>query len=201
LAAAVLSSGIQYTSQFQPNRQAQSLAFAAGADIIAAMKSLAHQFALAVYRRLPGALQRFANRCLNTTYGVASKVLLTTPDGRFLVVKQTYRDGWDLPGGFIDRGENPQQAAYRELREETGLTGVELSQQSVVIEPDFRMVQVLFHGQVTETPALQADGVEISAIRWVVRGDVPLTPAASEALTVMTDLKVPYHVSSCEYYR
>lgn len=32
-----------------------------------------------------------------------------------------YKGWWDLPGGFIDRGENPQAAVERELKEETGL--------------------------------------------------------------------------------
>lgn len=34
------------------------------------------------------------------------------------------RDFWDLPKGKIDKGESPQQAAVREVQEETGLRNV-----------------------------------------------------------------------------
>jgi 8-oxo-dGTP diphosphatase len=41
---------------------------------------------------------------------------------RVLLVKQNYGNKlWAVPGGAIDPGETPQDAALRELREETGL--------------------------------------------------------------------------------
>ncbi|GAA1550646.1 NUDIX hydrolase [Dactylosporangium maewongense] len=48
-------------------------------------------------------------------------VLITDPDGRVLLVKPNYNDTWTLPGGYVDEGEAPHEAAAREVREELGL--------------------------------------------------------------------------------
>jgi len=48
-------------------------------------------------------------------------------DGKILLVKrlESYVEGgkWDLPGGFLDRGETVSRGALRELAEETGWQG------------------------------------------------------------------------------
>ena len=41
-------------------------------------------------------------------------------DGAVLLVKHTYQREWYLPGGGVKRGENLEDAARREAREETG---------------------------------------------------------------------------------
>jgi 8-oxo-dGTP diphosphatase len=38
-----------------------------------------------------------------------------------LLVKPTYKDGWEIPGGAIEPGESPRSCCLRELSEELGL--------------------------------------------------------------------------------
>ncbi|WP_435863016.1 NUDIX domain-containing protein [Streptomyces massasporeus] len=38
------------------------------------------------------------------------------------MVVPTYKDYWDIPGGYVETGESPLQAASREVREEIGIT-------------------------------------------------------------------------------
>jgi 8-oxo-dGTP diphosphatase len=42
-------------------------------------------------------------------------------EDKVLLVRTSYRDCYTLPGGFVRRGEPPEQAARREMREETGI--------------------------------------------------------------------------------
>ena len=46
------------------------------------------------------------------------KVLLIERD------REPFAGKWALPGGFVDEDETPEEAARRELAEETGLSGV-----------------------------------------------------------------------------
>jgi ADP-ribose pyrophosphatase YjhB (NUDIX family) len=52
---------------------------------------------------------------------VAAGVLFRDAVGRILLARPTYKDGWDIPGGYVEPGESPKQAAAREVEEELGL--------------------------------------------------------------------------------
>lgn len=53
---------------------------------------------------------------------VTAGVIVRDGEGRVLLVEPTYRTDWLTPGGSVEAGESPRQAAAREAREELGLT-------------------------------------------------------------------------------
>lgn len=48
-------------------------------------------------------------------------IILEDDEERVLIVKANYKEHWTFPGGVIDLGETPMQAAIREIKEEVGL--------------------------------------------------------------------------------
>jgi 8-oxo-dGTP diphosphatase len=52
----------------------------------------------------------------------SSTMILENSIGQALIVKANYKPYWTFPGGIIDEGETPKEAAIRETCEEIGLT-------------------------------------------------------------------------------
>jgi 8-oxo-dGTP diphosphatase len=53
---------------------------------------------------------------------VAAGALFFDTEDRVLLVRPTYKDHWDIPGGYVEPGESPRAACIREIQEELGLT-------------------------------------------------------------------------------
>jgi 8-oxo-dGTP diphosphatase len=53
---------------------------------------------------------------------VAAGALFTDHAGRVLMVRPTYKNYRDIPGGYVEPGESPRAACIREVLEELSLT-------------------------------------------------------------------------------
>ncbi|GAA1551677.1 hypothetical protein GCM10009804_05670 [Kribbella hippodromi] len=112
---------------------------------------------------------------------------------RLLLTKRTDNGEWCLPGGAIEPGERPAEAAERETYEETGLSvrvtgliGVYSDPDVVVVYPDGRRVQivgVVFRAEVVAGEA--GCSAEVSESRWVTMEEAAgLTVVANHRLVL-----------------
>lgn len=59
----------------------------------------------------------------DSLFRLSLKAFIQNDAGEVLVVKETGRDWWDLPGGGMEQGEEIRTALARELKEEVGYEG------------------------------------------------------------------------------
>lgn len=93
-------------------------------------------------------------------------VLVVREDGRVLVTSNRRYGGWCLPGGKVEAGELPVQAAQREFREETGCH-VELADlvylaQGTSATETGRIVTMFLARRVRGTPRKVEEGTDVA---------------------------------------
>lgn len=70
-------------------------------------------------------------------FRISMKSLVRNDQNQILVVKETGRTWWDLPGGGMDHGESVKDTIARELQEEANLAGDFTYRIIAVEEPSF----------------------------------------------------------------
>ena len=108
----------------------------------------------AIWRRAPKSLRRWTVRLSHPRFAVTAGAVITDARGRVLLLKHRFRPGlgWGIPGGFLETGEQPEEALRRELREEIGL---EVEKLKVFTTRAFRkpkQVEIVFSCQAVGDP-------------------------------------------------
>lgn len=155
--------------------------------IRARMRRMAHGRLIDLWRRLPSRLKRLALRLRMSRVSLGVCALAQDEQGRLLVASHTYRKyPWGLPGGLIGRGEHPEEALARELREELG---VEASIGALVHAETWPPGQHLtLYYTATLHGAPVVDGIEIDGVRYVTPDEARklLGPAADRWLAALS---------------
>ena len=84
---------------------------------------------------------------------------------------------WALPGGFLNMDETLEEAALRELQEETGISGVQLAQfhtfSKVNRDPRHRTITTVFIGQANEHTVTPQAGDDATKVQWFPLENLP----------------------------
>ncbi|MGH9279845.1 MAG: NUDIX hydrolase [Acidimicrobiales bacterium] len=139
-----------------------------------------------LWSRLPGVVRRFVVRRATPSYHVGAICVIERSDGAVLLIRNTYRQKWGFPGGFLKRGESPSEAVLREVGEEVGAQVVIDDNPMVVVDAEFRRVDVIFSGRPVDEQAVSditPRSPEILAASWFAPDALPeLQPEAVAAL-------------------
>jgi len=126
---------------------------------------LLRRAAYRVFRWIPPAPSHAIIRATSPTYSIGAIALIEW-EGRVLALRQTHRTGMSLPGGLLERGEQPADAVVREVREETGLRIEPGDICATVFETQMRHIDVIYRVVCEHEPEVRPAS-EATAYDWL----------------------------------
>jgi 8-oxo-dGTP diphosphatase len=131
-----------------------------------------------IWRRLPAVVRFRVARTGQARFTVTVAAMLFDDQRRILLLEHVFRAdrGWGVPGGFICKGEQPEQALRRELREEVS---IEIDDVKLLFTRTLRklkQVEIYYCARVIGEP--KPSSFEIKQAQWFPVDDLP--PELSE---------------------
>ena len=117
-----------------------------------------------IWKRMPRGMRARAARSIQVKFTVSAAAVVTNAEGQVLLLNHILRpdSGWGIPGGFIDRGEQPEETLRREVREETGLELEDVRMHRV--RTLGRHIEVIFTARGIGEPQVMSR--EITELKW-----------------------------------
>ncbi len=128
-----------------------------------------------VWRAAPRRLRRGSVWLIEPRFTVTAAAVVVDEEQRVLLLNHVFRkgSGWGIPGGFLEKGEQPEDAVRRELREETGL---EIERAEIVAARTLRrprQVEMLFLCHAKNGSRANPQSVEINIAEWFALDHLP----------------------------
>ncbi|HYY59308.1 MAG TPA: NUDIX domain-containing protein [Pyrinomonadaceae bacterium] len=128
----------------------------------------------ALWRGAPKSLRRWSVRLVEPRFTVTAGAVVLDAGGRVLLLEHVFRmgSGWGIPGGFLKRGEQPEDAVRRELREEVGLEVDEVVLAFVRTLKKTGQVEIIFRCRARRAET-ESHSLEIRRTQWFALSELP----------------------------
>jgi len=148
-----------------------------------------HLLLLRIYRRLPTVARRVVVRRLAPQFTVGALCVIERADGKVLLICQSYRNHWGLPGGLLKKHESPEDAAVREIAEEVGLAVELMGEPVVVVDSTPRRIDIIYRARVArgdDAANVRPTSPEILEVAWFSPTELPhVQPETASALQAL----------------
>lgn len=128
-----------------------------------------------LYRLAPARLFNRAANFLQPHFTVTVAAVVINDGNRVLLLKHRFREGsgWGIPGGFLGKAEQPEDALRRELREEVALEIEKLEMAFARAVKETRQVQIIFRCKAAGEPSPAS--IEVEQCEWRALDELPDT--------------------------
>lgn len=130
----------------------------------------------ALWRGAPRRVRRWGVWLTQPRFAVTAGGVITDERGRVLLLHHVFRggSGWGIPGGFLTKGEQPEEAIRRELREETGMELDEVRFAFTRTLPRPQQVEIIFRCRArADALPRPLTSAEVDAADWFELADLP----------------------------
>ncbi len=140
-----------------------------------------------IWRKLPQAARLKIVRATQSEFTVSVAVVIENRSGEILLLDHVFRpgSGWGIPGGFMERGEQPEETARRELFEEADLEIIDLK--LFCVRTIDRHIEIVYHARADGSVRIK--GAEINDFGWFKVGAMPEKMSVGQRTTIEELLK------------
>lgn len=129
---------------------------------------------LRLFGRLPLRARHLIVGWTSPAYRVGT-VAVIRHDGRILLARHSYRNGWGLPGGMIGWREEPEDTIVREMSEEVSLSVRIVGKPVAMHRREPRRIEYFYDLRLDGCTPQDAhpSSPEIEEVRWFEAADLP----------------------------